>query len=93
MSYDELTYLARAYFHQDFDLTADSPLGVVRHFVARETAETVAALADELDAILRERRGEQAVRELWLTAGQASYDPARDGLSCLAWFERIRAVL
>ena len=53
-----LNYLGRGYFHQDFDLVAESPVAVVKKFAYDEDTDYVQIMIDELGSILaRTQRG------------------------------------
>ncbi|WP_410664862.1 contact-dependent growth inhibition system immunity protein [Amycolatopsis sp. lyj-84] len=81
------------YFHQDYDLLADTPLGVVEHFVRNEPAESTARLLAEVEALLAAGLDEVAAHRIWMIEGWASYDPADDDLSYVDWFVVIRDLL
>ncbi|MFY1574974.1 contact-dependent growth inhibition system immunity protein [Verrucosispora sp. WMMD703] len=93
MSFEVFTYLARSYFHQDFDLVADTPEGVVAEFRRREDPDTVELLRREVDLLLASQSAEEVVRDLWMVQGGASYDPQFHGVRYTQWLERMRAIL
>ncbi|MEU4313887.1 contact-dependent growth inhibition system immunity protein [Nocardia sp. NPDC024068] len=82
-----LDYLAGAYFHQDFDLEADSPLGVVRKFRIAESPERVEAVSAEIRVLLGSGASEDRIAEIWLHS--ASYDPRRDGVAISRWLRTV----
>ncbi|RPF21150.1 contact-dependent growth inhibition system immunity protein [Myceligenerans xiligouense] len=88
----EIQYLARTYFHPDYDLEAASPLLVVEKYWESEDSATVSALRNEISSALS-TRDDDGLIELWLAVAGAQYDPRWDGLSGRAWFERILDVL
>jgi hypothetical protein len=53
MVFDTVTYLARAYFHQDFDLIAPTPEGVVEEFIVHEDPATTDQLRRELEELTK----------------------------------------
>lgn len=74
-----LLYLAETYFHQDWDLNAPTPVGVLEEFSRSETAETVASLRSDVEAILADDLTEDQLRNLWLRQGRSDWDPTRHG--------------
>src|ERR1700712_2005200 len=84
-----LNYLGRGYFHQDFDLVAESPIAVVRKFAYEEDTDYIQIMADELEEILSARPSEGEAKQLWIGDAHAMYDPARDGISYLAWLSEV----
>jgi hypothetical protein len=90
---DEIRYFGGAYFHQDYDLLADSPLAVVRKFVAAEERETSQALLRELDELLAAPPTEDEALRLWHTGTGAAYRPTHGGLTYLQWFAAVRDVV
>jgi hypothetical protein len=83
-----LSYLARNYFHQDWDLEAPTPVGVVEVFRDEEPARVVAELRTELIDVLAAQPTEDALRTLWLRTSGSMWDPSSSGWgSYRAWFE------
>jgi hypothetical protein len=76
-------------FHQDYDLVADTPLGVADFCLEGQDDEKRAVVA-ELDALFAAGMDDVVAHRIWLVEGEASYDPARDGLTCLEWLARVR---
>lgn len=89
---DSIKYLARTYFHQDYDIEAPTPLGVVRTFPELEVPATVKELADEVRELLRDS-DDEAMRALWLDTYGAQYDPRDDGMTYREWFTRVLEIL
>jgi cobalamin biosynthesis Mg chelatase CobN len=89
----QLPHLARAYFHQDYDLEAPTPLAVVRSFQRGEPPDVVAGLVSDLEEILSSHMSENDLRELWIRKYGASYDPRDDGKSYRDWFAEILRTL
>ena len=89
---DQLRYLAESYFHQDYDLDADTPLDLIREFRESEPASDVAELVADVQRLLRVS-DEAVLRETWINHFRASYEPDRDGMSYREWFERVLEVL
>lgn len=85
----EIRYLAQAYFHQDFDLDADTPIGIVRNFRTSERPATVAALRRAIQSVLEEVTGETHLTALWLNEAGSDYDPRDDGISTSEWFRQM----
>jgi len=77
------------HFHQDYDVVADTVLGVVDDYAVGRPEEVRAVLA-ELDALFAAGMDEVVAHRIWLVEGWASYDPARDGLTCLEWLGQVR---
>jgi hypothetical protein len=77
------------HFHQDYDLDADTPLGVVDLYAEGRDAE-IRAILTEFDALFAAGMDEVVAHRIWLVEGWAGYDPARDGLTCLEWLESVR---
>ena len=78
-----------SYFHQDYDLEAETPLGVVENFLEESDARSVVELRRELTRLLAGAAGEAQLVQEWLGDGCASYDPRRDGLSMRDWYRAI----
>jgi hypothetical protein len=76
---DTLFYLAETYFHQDWDLNAPTPLGVVEAFRDREADGTVQGLRSDLEGLLAADPTEDSLRVLWLKRGRADWNPTTDG--------------
>ncbi len=86
---ERLRYLARGYFHQDYQLDAEEPLGVVRDFRDSEVAETVAELRRDLEELLSSGMDEEELATLWLDTFDAYYDPRQDGIEMTRWFRQM----
>jgi cobalamin biosynthesis Mg chelatase CobN len=95
--HDQLAHLARAYFHEDYDLEEATPLEVVRTFQRGEPPDAVAGLISDLEAIreaiLNSHMSENEIRELWIRTYGASYDPRDDGKSYREWFAEALSTL
>ncbi|MFI5716303.1 contact-dependent growth inhibition system immunity protein [Nocardia sp. NPDC051750] len=86
----EIEYLAGAYFHQDYDLEADSPMGVIRKFRTDEAPGQVQALREALRLLIDSGANEQQLAEVWLRRGAgASYDPRTDGLEFSGFLKNV----
>ena len=92
-TYPQLRYLAGAYFHQDYDLDAPTPAGIIANFADTEPPGAIRELAAEIRSILDSGMTEHQIAELWLTTLQASYEPAEDGLTHRAWLSIVLAAL
>jgi hypothetical protein len=88
-TYPQLTYLAQAYFHQDYDLEAPAPSRIIANFADTEEPGATRELAAEIKTILNSDMTETQISDLWVTALQASYEPAHDGLTTRAWLTTI----
>ncbi|WP_063886349.1 contact-dependent growth inhibition system immunity protein [Streptomyces sp. NRRL S-31] len=91
--YPKINYLAQAYFHQDYDLEADSPIAIVSLFREREVFEVVEALSGEIFSILASGADESRLASIWLDEAGACYDPREDGVSIQDWLSRVGEVL
>jgi hypothetical protein len=89
----QLMHLAQAYFHQDFDLEAPTPLDVVRLFATGEPPAAVDELVSDLESLLDSSMTDSEMRELWIGEYGAAYDPLADGIEYRRWFANIRDVL
>jgi hypothetical protein len=89
----KINYLAQAYFHQDYDLEADSPIAIVSLFRGREAPEMVEALKDEISSILASEADESRLAGIWLDEAGACYDPREDEMSIHDWLIRVGEVL
>lgn len=89
----QLMHLAQAYFHQDFDLEAATPLDVVRLFASGEPRASVDELKSDLESILDSTMTDREIRELWVVEYGASYDPLADGIGYRRWFCDILDIL
>lgn len=86
---DEIRYLAATYFHADYDLEAESPVGIVVKFRLSEAAPTISALRREIVKLLAETDGDDALAKVWLETAGAAYDPRSDRLTFREWFTAI----
>ena len=77
------------HFHQDYDLVADTVLGVVDAY-AEGRADEVRAIVAELDALFAAGMDDVVAHRIWVAEGWAMYDPARDGLTCFEWLKTVR---
>ncbi|WP_192810033.1 contact-dependent growth inhibition system immunity protein [Actinomadura rudentiformis] len=91
--YKELKYLAQAYFHQDYDLEASSPIGAIHNFVRDEPREIRVVLAAEVEALLASSPEASQFRALWVDEWAAAYAPSADTEAWRAWFEDVLRIL
>jgi hypothetical protein len=89
----QLLHLAQAYFHQDFDLEAPTPLDVVRLFRNGEPSSAVDELISDLKSVLDSLVADSDMRDLWIHEYGASYDPLTDGISYRKWFADVLDVM
>ena len=80
-----------SYFHQDWRLDDSSAADVVKRYRRVQSQDEVDDLREELAGLLSSHPSEAILRaEL---GPFTNYDPAEDGLSILAWTERLYEVL
>jgi len=89
----QLKHLAQAYFHQDYDLEAPTPLDVVRQFYEAESPGARAELKADIESILSSAMSDQEIHDLWVKESGSSYDPEADGEAYRDWFARVLAEL
>ena len=87
--WNQLKYLAQGYFHQDFDLDADQPIGIMRNFREQESEADVELLQAEITATIAGHGTEEDLSRLWIEDLGSSYDPRRDGVTTSEWFRRM----
>jgi hypothetical protein len=85
----QLMHLAQAYFHQDFDLEAPTPLDIVDLFVAGEPQAAVDELVSDLRSLMDSAMTNADMRGLWINDYGASYDPMAEGIEYRRWFTDI----
>ncbi|MEV5432706.1 contact-dependent growth inhibition system immunity protein [Streptomyces sp. NPDC052701] len=86
---EEITRLARAYFHQDYDLEYDSPIQALEDYREVHDEETVSATREALQDLIDSGVSEEELAALWLEEGLAYYDPRDDGISVSDWFRKM----
>lgn len=89
----QLLHLAQAYFHQDFDLEAPTPLSVVRLFRTDEPSAAVNELVSDLESVLDAPMTDSEMRDLWTHEYGASYDPQANEISYRKWFADILEIM
>ncbi|MEU8762884.1 contact-dependent growth inhibition system immunity protein [Streptomyces sp. NPDC048659] len=89
MMSSELRYLARSYFHQDYDLESGTPSQVVESFRRDESDAKVDALRHEIERVLAAGMSEDMLAVLWIDQAGASCDPRDDGMEISRWFETV----
>lgn len=92
-TWHQLMHLARAYFHQDYDTEAPTPLEVVKLFVNAEPAAAIIELESDLREVLSLSMSEGQMRSLWIDEYGASYDPESGGVQYKEWFSNILDLL
>jgi len=90
--YEAMRQFGQAYFHQDFDLDAPTPVGVVRRYAHRASRARREELGQEIESALGTLDA-AGLENLWLDQCEAEYDPAEDGLTYREWFEKVLEVL
>jgi len=88
-TYPQLAHLAGAYFHQDYDLDAPTPAGIIGNFLDGEEPGALQELTAEIRSILDSGMTESLLDDLWITTLHASYEPAKDGLTYRAWLKTV----
>ncbi len=88
-----LNYLGLCYFHQDYDLDAPTPAGVVRLFAEEGSMQYAQRLIDELRPLIESDLSESMARHMWLHDADAMYEPDRDGKTYIEWFKEIVAIV
>ncbi|MEU5465905.1 contact-dependent growth inhibition system immunity protein [Streptomyces althioticus] len=91
--YPTLRELAQAYFHQDYDLEADTPLEVVALFRRAVGPEKAGELRDEIASLLFTVADDGDVAQVWLEQAGAFYDPRLDGVTPREWLRQVAAEL
>jgi hypothetical protein len=91
--YPQLTHLAGAYFHQDYDLDAPTAADIIRDFAHGEGDGARRGLAAEITAILDSAMTSDQIGNLWIKTLGASYEPDRDGLSYRGWLTSTLQIL
>jgi hypothetical protein len=86
--YPALKHLARAYFHQDFDLDYDAPEEAVDDFLdgSPDVAPHVAA---EVERALTEFPSEEETKSFLLWILESSYMCERDGITYRDWLRSV----
>jgi len=92
-TYPQLAQLAGAYFHQDYDLDAPTPAGIIAHFLDGEEPGAARELAADISSILDSGMTETQIGSLWVTELHASYEPVKDGLTYRAWLTTVLSAL
>ncbi|WP_323101810.1 contact-dependent growth inhibition system immunity protein [Intrasporangium sp. YIM S08009] len=85
----QLEHLAKAYFHQDYDLDSGSVSLVIDSFREGEGEASAAELVSEIDRLLASHQSDRDLRDLWSSTG-AAYDPHDDGHNMREWLTRVR---
>lgn len=83
---EPIRYLAQAYFHQDYDLEAETPVLVLESFRDMESTDNVDALRIAIQELISSGKSEDELAELWIEQARASYDPRDDGIEMSEWF-------
>jgi hypothetical protein len=89
----QLAYVARAYFHEDWDFDDPTPLDVVRSFKRNANSEELAGLVSDLKSVLGSNMREDDLWQLWIEEYKASYDPRMEGNTYRGWFAEILSLL
>ncbi|WP_374118871.1 contact-dependent growth inhibition system immunity protein [Allokutzneria sp. A3M-2-11 16] len=90
---DPIAYLAQGYFHQDYDLEAETPIQVVAEFRRSEPVAVVDSLRVAVRRVLIEAKSHDELIAVWLERAQASYDPRDDGIEICDWFRMVERAL
>jgi hypothetical protein len=89
----QLEHLARAYFHQDWELDSESAVAVVDTFVTDEDPAAAAELISEIDHMLASQLTDDELHDLWIKTLGASLDPYDSGQTMRDWLTVLRARL
>lgn len=88
-----LEYLARAYFHQDYDVDFGEPDEVLIGFQSLESRENILAMLADVRKVLDSGMSELEIGELWSGTWRSSYTPSREGRTYRQWLEHILQVV
>ena len=91
--YTNIFYIAQSYFHQDFPMEAETPIGVVEMFREKEAPETVEALRAEIVDLVASSPSEEDFSRIWFDDGAACYDPVADGMTMRDWMLKMAKTL
>jgi hypothetical protein len=86
MAYTHIWNFGQAYFHQDYDLDADTPLGIVERFCDSEEFYAVENLRNEIVRLIESNPSEEDLSKIWVEDANAAYDPRDDGITLREWF-------
>lgn len=86
----QLEHLAKAYFHQDYDLDSGSVSLVIDSFRKGEGEASAAELVSETDRLLASHQSDRNLRDLWVVEWGAAYDPHDAGHSMRDWLTQVR---
>ena len=86
--YPALSQLLSCYFHQDWELESASPREAVDLYLGSESKETVQRAAADLDRLLADEPGDEALSTILLELG-CYYDPTWDGSSTREWLREV----
>jgi hypothetical protein len=93
MNSDQITNFLSGYFHEDWEVEAETDADVVALLQRSGIPSlSVVALADELEAVATERESE-ASDEWLLKAHGCYYQPSADGLSGSDWLRHLAALM
>ena len=92
MVFENLFNFLGGYFHQDWTLESSSADEVIEKFVDDGDAETVRAVAREIDQLLKSKGSERELREALRNLGSA-YNFEADGFSASEWLRHVRSRL
>ena len=93
MSTDLITNFLSGYFHEDWEVEADTDADVVALFYrSGSSSSSIAALANELESAATLRENEAS--DEWLLKDHGCYyQPSFDGLRGSDWFRRLAALM
>jgi|SRR5467141_3468784 len=84
-AFPRLTNLLGAYFHQDWDLEAPTPDGVIDVYLREVGSNRALKTADEIDQLLHQARSESQVRDFVLEKTGHGYDPSLEEITAREW--------
>ena len=92
VEYDQLAVLLGSYFHQDWDLDAESWQGVVHNYISDSDAEDIQYLCAQLENFIEEFESGACDASIFLKL-HCYYDYRPSGLSAVEWLSGILRIL
>jgi hypothetical protein len=89
-SHERLSQFFSGYFHEDWELEADDPSGIIDLYLSQQAArEQQIGVAADLDTLLSSDLSDEAVSKMLFQDLGCYYDPAADGLSARTWLQDV----
>jgi len=92
-SFVNLERLLGGYFHQDWDMEGATDADVILAFRQAEAASQIEATISEVNQVLQLCAGEPLKADELLAGLGCEYYYHADGLTGIAWLERVRSLL